>query len=176
MWKRLIVTSVFMSLALAGTVYARDIQQYNELKNKVVSSELLPEDITSSVETIYGVERSTALGAAMSSISNEGSGVIGIYAETTMHKPVDWAYLTVYLERWYEELDSWQIEATYEQEFLPENEEDGELTSAKISTCVTGQPTGYYYRVRTLHELEFDDGWYEAKVTKTDGILITSAP
>lgn len=165
-----------MVLSFNGTSYARDYQTYEELKNMEIQSDLLSESETTSREIIYGLSRSTALATAISSITNEGNGVIGIVGETTMHKPVDWAYLTVYLERWYEEIQDWQIVATYEKEFLPEDEEDGTLTTAILGAYVTGQPTGYYYRVRTLHELEFDDGWYEAKVTKTDGILITSAP
>ena len=176
MWKRIAVLSIAFALAFNVTSYARDYQVYDELKHMEVQSDLLSENETTSREIVYGLSRSTALATAIASITNEGAGVIRVFAETTMHKPVDWAYLTIYLERWYEEQESWQIVATYEKEFLPEEEEDGELTTATLGVSVSGQPTGYYYRVRALHELEFDDGWYEAKVTKTDGILITSEP
>ena len=174
--KRIIILAITIALFTSNISFARDEEIYSELKNAYVSSELLPESIYYSTGTIAGVERSTALAGALSSITNEGAGVIRVFAETTMHKPVDWAYLTIYLERWYEEQESWQIVATYEKEFLPEEEEDGELTTATLGVSVSGQPTGYYYRVRALHELEFDGDWYEAKVTKTDGILITSEP
>ena len=43
------------------------------------------------------------MGAAISSITNEPKGVIRVFAETAMFKPVDWACLTIYLEGWYEE-------------------------------------------------------------------------
>ena len=176
MWKKLIVTSIMLALGASVTTFARDDYKYEELKNTYVDSELLLGGETTSNDIVYGVERSTALATAMCSITNEGSGVIGVFAETTMHKPVDWAYLTVYVERWYEDYESWQIEKSFEKEFLPEDEADGELTTATFSVDVNDLPSGYYYRVRALHELEFDGDWYEAKVTKTDGILITSAP
>lgn len=168
--------SLIMSLLSNGIAYARDDEVYNELKNTTVSSTLLPEDVKVSSGSIESNARSTALATAMSEITNEGNGVISVCAETTMHRPVDWAYLTIYLERWYEDLETWQIEKTFEKEFLPEDEDDGELTTATLGAYIYDQPTGYYYRVRALHELEFDGDWYEAKVTKTDGILITSAP
>lgn len=176
MLKKLFLVASVMSLAISGTVYARDINEFNYVKNLSVESELLPESENTSIGYLQGNERSSALAGALAEITNEGNGVIGVYAETTMHTPVDWAYITIYLERWYEEYGTWQIEETLEKEFLPENETDGLLTNAVLFDDIEGQPTGYYYRVRAIHELEFDDGWYEAKVTKTDGILITSEP
>lgn len=175
-WRKIAVLALGMVFMASGTSYARNQDEYLKIVNTSIESELLPEGIRQSEGSLQGVERSTALAGALSSITNEGNGVIGILAETTMYTPVDWACLTVYLEKWYEDAESWQTVKTFEKEFLPEDEEDGLLTVATFSADVTDQPTGYYYRVRTIHELEFDNGWYEAKVTKTDGILITSAP
>ena len=174
--KKIIFLSVALTSWLTTPVFARDVERYNEMKNTYVESSLLPSTEVVAYDLEQGTMRSQALATAMSEITNKGNGVIGVFAETTMHTPVDWAYLTVYLERWYEDLNAWQIELTYEREFCSEDEEGGILTSATFFTDISNQPTGYYYRVRTIHELEFDDGWYEAKVTKTDGILITSTP
>ena len=49
-----------------------------------------------------------------------------------------------------------------------------ELNSVELSVSVGTQPVGYYYRIRCIHELEYDNGWYEAKSTKTDGVLLTN--
>ena len=150
--KRLVVLTVVLSYLFSGTVLARDIAKYNEAKNTYVDSGLLPKT------------------------EQEGKGVIKIWAETNMYKPVDWACLTVYLEQWDEEERSWEIVGEYEREFLPEDEEDGELTSAVLDLAFTGQPMGYYYRARVMHELEFDGDWYEIRVTKTEGILMEYVP
>ena len=63
---------------------------------------------------------------------------------------------------------------TLEKEFTPADAEDGKLTTAAVSISVGTQPAGYYYRIRCIHELEYDNGWYEAKSTKTDGVLLTN--
>lgn len=174
--KKTIVLSLVLTYLFSGTIFARDVQKYLDAKNTNVESKLLPNTERVSYDFIQGSIRSTAMGAAISSIANEGKGVISVFAETSMHKPVDWAGLTVYLERWYEEEKAWKIVAEFEKEFLPEDEEDGELTTATIEVSVSGQPMGYYYRVRALHELEFDGDWYEIRVTKTDGILMEYVP
>ena len=159
--KRILKKSVMLSLVLAclfsENVLARDMEK-------------------TAYDRIQGIEKSTAMGAAISSITNEPKGVIRVFAETAMFKPVDWACLTIYLERWYEEEKCWQIEAEFEKEFLPEEQSDGELTTATLSVSISNQPMGYYYRVRAMHELEFDGDWYEARVTKTDGVFMEYIP
>ena len=173
--RKSILLSLILMVFISGNVYARDDAAYYEAMNKKVDSELLPDTIKSSDGVAENVIRSEGLAGATSRITNEGSGVIGVYAQTRMHIPVDWAYLTIYLERWHEELGSWQIKETLEKEFWPEDDADGKITAVTLSADISGQPTGYYYRVRAIHELEYGDN-YEVKVTKTDGILITSAP
>ena len=66
-----------------------------------------------------------------------------------------------------------KFQEIFEKEFTPADKEDGQLTSVELSIDVGTQPAGYYYRVRCIHELEYDNGWYEAKSTKTDGIMLT---
>ena len=174
--KRSIILSVAFALIFNSSVLARDIEKYNAAKNAQVNTALLPKTEKKAFDMAKVIARSTAMGAAISSITNAGKGVIKIWAETDMYKTVDWGCLTVYLERWYEEEKSWQIEAEFEKEFLPEDEEDGELTSVSLEVSVSNQPMGYYYRVRAMHELEFDGDWYEARVTKTDGVFMEYRP
>lgn len=174
--KQLFMLSIVLSCLFSGVVFARDIAKYNEAKNTYVDSKLLPKTEQEAYDIDRGTTKSTAMGAAISSIRNGGRGVIEIWAETAMFKPVDWACLTVYLEQWDEENRTWRIVGEYEKEFLPEDEEDGELTSAVLDLSFTGQPMGYYYRARVMHELEFDGDWYEIRVTKTDGILMEYVP
>lgn len=174
--KKVFIASFILSCLFNGTVFARDLQRYNQVKNTYVDSGRLASTEQSSYDIVKGTARSTAMGAAICSIRNGGQGVIKILAETDMFKPVDWAYLTVYLEQWDEKNRSWKIVGEYEKEFLPEDEEDGELTSVMLDLSFTGYPMGYYYRARVLHELEFDGDWYEIRVTKTDGILMEYVP
>ena len=174
--KKSVILSLVLACFFSGEVFARDISKYNEAQNTYVDSEQLPSTEKEAYDIDGGAERSTAMATAISSIRDGGKGVIKVWAETNMFKPVDWACLTVYLEQWDEESNSWQIVEEYEKEFLPEDEEDGELTSVSVDLSYSNQPLGYYYRVRALHELEFDNGWYEIRVTKTDGILMEYVP
>lgn len=174
--KKTVVMSLIMAGIFSGNVFARDVQKYNEAKNTYVESGLRPVTEKTARDIVQGNERSTALGAAICSIANEGGGVIRIWAETTMFKPVDWAGLTLFLERWDETSESWQIVAEFEKEFTPEDGIDGKLTIATLEALVEDQPMGYYYRARAMHELEFDVSWYEIRVTKTDGILMEYVP
>ncbi len=173
---KLIVSSFILSMLFGGNVFARDMQKYNKVKNTYVDSELLPETENMSYDIIRDNAKSTALGTAICSVANAGKGQIRVWAETTMYKPVDWAGITLYLEQWDETNETWRIVAEFEKEFFPEDEEDGILTSATIEETVSGQPMGYYYRARAMHELEFDVDWYEIRVTKTNGILIEYVP
>lgn len=175
-FKKVVFTSFILSCLFNGTVFARDLQRYNQVKNTYVDSGRLPSTEQSAYDIVQGTARSTAMGTAICSIRNGGQGVIKILAETDMFKPVDWACLTVYLEQWDEENRAWKIVGEYEKEFLPEDEEDGELTSVELDLTFSGHPMGYYYRARAIHELEFDGDWYEIRVTKTEGILMEYVP
>lgn len=134
---------------------------------------LLPESVKSAVGRDRVIARSKALASAMCMITNTEKGIIDIYAETLMFQSVDWAALTIYLEQKDEETGKWSTVEMFEREFTPADKEDGELNSVELSISVGTQPAGYYYRVRCIHELEYDNGWYEAKSTKTDGVLLT---
>ena len=174
--KKTIILSLILTGIFSGNVFARDVQKYNDAKNTYVDSGLLPAGEKKAVDIVRGTARSTAMGAAICTITNEGKGVIRIWAETTMFKPVDWAGLTLYLERWDEVKKTWQTVAEFEKEFTPEDGQDGNLTIATLEASVSDQPMGYSYRARALHELEFDGDWYEIRVTKTEGILMEYIP
>lgn len=172
--KKVVIVSFILIYVLNSAAFAYDTGKYYDARKGYANVKLLSGTEKTIFDVTQVIARSTALGSAMCSITDQGKGVIRVFAETTMFKPVDWACLTVYLERWYEEEKSWKIVEEFEKEFIPEEEE--ELTTATFATSVSGQPMGYYYRVRAMHELEFDGDWYEARVTKTDGLLMEYTP
>lgn len=163
-----------ISAFCSGTAMASPRAVQTLEQGEQVESVLLSESVKTSTGEETMDARSQALANAMCMITNTERGIIGIYAETAMFKPVDWACLTVYLEQWNEAKQSWVTVEKFEKEFTPADTKDGELTSAILSIDVGTQPSGYYYRLRCIHELEFDGDWYEGKVTKTDGVLLTN--
>lgn len=125
------------------------------------------------------IELSGTRGAIISSctaiISNEGRGVIGIYADTRTHVPIDWGFLTVYLDKWIEEEQVWEMQEMYELEMVAADDPDGRFTTMTMAFDETKYPPGNYYRLRGVHEVE-KDGQYAIMTTRTEGLLITSTP
>lgn len=162
----------FCPITSMARVKERKIQLENFQETE--ESVLLPEAVKQSVGVEKSINKSKALANALCTITNTEKGIIGVYAETAMFIPVDWAALTIYLEKWNEDTNKWSTVETFEKEFTPADTDNGELTRVIMSIDVGTQPVGYYYRIRCIHELEYDNGWYEAKSTKTDGVLLTN--
>ncbi len=172
--KKILLLALTVAMFCPSTAIAKTRSTKVQLQNTQEKSVLLPESVKHSVGREIEVERSKALANALCTITNTERGIIGVYAETAMFIPVDWACLTIYLEQWNEEKNTWNTVETFEKEFTPEDAVDGNLTSVALSISVGTQPVGYYYRIRCIHELEYDNGWYEAKSTKTEGVLLTN--
>lgn len=125
------------------------------------------------------VELSGTRGAILSSctviLSNAGGGAIGIYADIRAHEPIDWGFLTVFLDKWSEEKQIWQMQEMYEMEMVAADDPDGRFTTMTMAFDETNYPPGNYYRLRGIHEVE-KDGQYAVMNTRTEGLLITSTP
>lgn len=125
------------------------------------------------------VELSATRGAILSSctlsISNVGGGAIGIYADTRAHVEIDWGFLTVYLDKWLEDEEVWEMQEMYEMEVFASDDPDEWLTTVTMAFDETKYPPGNYYRLRGIHEVEAD-GQYAVMTTRTEGLMITSTP
>lgn len=157
---KIIALILAMSIANANVIFAKDI----------LNSETNIED-----ESIQ--PRSRYLAGAISEITNEGSGVLGIYADFTSYSSVDWARITIILERKKDSSSStWSHVKTYTYEFDVADEPDGSLNSGTVEFDVHGLATDYYYRLRCEHKVKTPSGSYETKNTQTSGVLLTSYP
>ncbi len=132
-------------------------------------SVLLPENVKVSKMIITGAQRSSTIAVAFSDITNEGYGNIGVRGETDLYITVPWAKLTLRLQRRETEgaTTGWITEETIIEEF--EN-----VSIASIDEVLSGYPVGYYYRVKTYHEVKSDENGHEKKTTYTNGVMITN--
>ena len=75
--------------------------------------------------------RSSYLGSAISEITNEGEGVLGIYADFKSYVGVEWGQITIKLQR-KKSADSgtWSPVKTYTFEFDGDDYPDGKITYA----------------------------------------------
>ena len=120
--------------------------------------------------------RSRYLATGISEITNKGSGVLHIYADFTSYSSVDWAQLTIKLERTKSDTGSWSLVKTYTYEFDVKDEADGRLTFGCADFDASGFATNYYYRLTCTHKVKTPSGSYESKVSQTDGVLLTPYP
>lgn len=120
--------------------------------------------------------RSLYLAAAMSEITNEGEGVLGIYADFTSHAGVEWGKITINLYRSKDpNSTSWSKVKTYTKEFDGADDPDGKITYAYTEFDVHGLATDYYYYIVCSHRVKTPSG-YESKTTQTDAVLLTAYP
>lgn len=161
------------NISFAATVRGESLTSVDEV------SVLLPDSQTYSMDKSQSATRGEATAVCMLSISNEGSGVIGVVATTALYRNVDWGLIDIYLDRWNEEENGWEHIKGYETIF-PNGNNNGQTTALTVSMDITDQPSGYYYRLRGVHEIEYKNDsnktMWEGLSTCTDGVFITDTP
>ena len=114
LFKKIWAVSMIIALMCPMTVVASPKGRMM-LDQNSEESVLLPITTKYSVGQESVVGRSKALASAMCMITNTEKGIIHIYAETAMFIPVDWAALTIYLEKLNESTNKWTVVETFEK-------------------------------------------------------------
>lgn len=167
-----VICCISMSLTTMASTETWMENAQKEIDNK--ESILLPEgvNISSDIEPFI---RGRYIASSSVSVSNEGYGVLGIYAHTLAYESVMKIKMNIYLDQWDEDEEEWiQIDSkmlTYENE---NGEED--LHAVSESFLVENLETGKYYRVRGYHAVWSFDGLIESHGTMTNGVLLTDGP
>lgn len=125
-----------------------------------------------STDEVTGIMRGTIMSTATLSITNEEDGTLYISANILLHKKIDKAYQTIFLDKWDEEKETWVQIGYWEFEKSKEEEEDGELKSYHVGFIVSGCELNRYYRARATHLVQLGDDM-EGKATRTNGVLLT---
>ncbi|MCI8888165.1 MAG: hypothetical protein HFG70_08780 [Hungatella sp.] len=120
--------------------------------------------------------RSLYLASATSEITNEGEGVLYIYADFKSFSGVEWGQIEINLQRRKSATSgTWSTVDTYTEEFDGADYPDGKITYAYTEFDVYGLETNYYYRLTCFHKVRTPNG-FESKTTRTDGVLLTDYP
>lgn len=109
------------------------------------------------------------------SISNEGYGVLGVYADTLAHVAVKKIKMTIYIDCWDDVEEDW-YQVSYKELSYEYEEGQGDLSSVSEFFEVENLEIGKYYRLRGLHAVWSFDGLMESHSTITNGILLTDGP
>lgn len=160
------------------TSFASEDEEWDEaLRNAFVGIEsvLLPENINQSNNFTNSLARGRYISSSGISISNEGYGVIGVYADTTAHVNVKKIQIWIYLDQWDDSIEDWVQINQYKH--VTEYKEGGKkISDFTVMFDIEDQPSGHYYRLRGLHGVWSFDGNVETQSTVTNGILIKNGP
>ena len=168
--KRLVFAAVSIMMMLVQVAYAQ-MPNWEDMLDYHSQSVLKPGELTDT-DRVSGGARGIMLSTAILNITNEEDGTLYITADILVHKKIDKAYQTVFLDEWNEEKNDWVQIGYWEFERSKEEEEDGELTSYHVGFTVTGCVVNRYYRARAMHLVELGDQM-EGKATQTNGVLLT---
>ena len=103
-------------------------------------------------------------------IKDEGNGDIGASAYAYLAKPVTEMYVSLYLDRYDEDLEKWQRVDSVDFEYTLEEYPDG-IEDPIINVTFKNQKKGYYYRIRGAFTAS-DGEKVEGFGPKTEGIWI----
>ena len=147
------------------------------MSNVVLAGELKSEEVKGVENTESAIQpMSLYLASGISEITNEGNGVLHIYADFTSYQSVPWAQLTIKLERTKSASGSWSHVKTYTYTFEAKDQPDGILIYGSADFDTSAFSSGYYYRLTCTHKVKTPSGSYESKVSQTDGVLLTPYP
>lgn len=170
--KRLL--KIFVSVLLANIMFCMSslAAPYNSNNYTSVDepSELLPSGVRSSSVSEYAKRRGDFFARADLVISDEGNGDIGAFAKAYMDHNVQAVYITIYLDRWDKEANTWRQVDYYDAEFYAEDYPDG-LSDPTVDYVFENQKKGYHYRLRATFSA-FDGQTFEGFTPTTNGILI----
>lgn len=127
---------------------------------------------TEDISQVFGSARGRVLSSAGLQISDEGQGVLGVYAETLCHTSVKQIYMTIYLDVWDEERQDWVTLDLYDYEWKASDNPDRNLTDVSVSFELEGLPRGRTYSLRGTHIAKNFDNITEVMSSETSGIVL----
>ena len=169
-WKRIAILfamNIFMITNTYSMSFASEIFVADDINEP---SELLPKEIKENKVSEKSVRRGEFFAEADLMITDQGDGNIGALAKAYMDRAVDEVYITIYLDRWNEEEERWQMVTYYDAEFYAEDYPEG-LTDPTVDITFLNQERGHYYRLRSAFSAVYDDD-YEGFSPTTSGIWI----
>lgn len=119
---------------------------------------------------VIAMPRGRLISSAGLQISDEGNGILGVYAETLCHSNMDKIYITIYLDMWDENRQDWLVLNDYEYSWSAADNPN--LTDVSVSFDLEGLTRGKTYRLRGMHLVRNSDSLSEILTTGTAGIIL----
>lgn len=125
-----------------------------------------------SISKVRGVTRGRVLSSVELQLSDEGNGVIGVYAATLCHTAVKEIYMTMYLDVWDDTQQDWVMVDNYEYRWKASDNPDKDLTDVSVSFLLEGLPRGRTYSLRGAHAAKNFSNVMEVMASETSGITL----
>lgn len=160
------IISLLCSLALVGGLFASSANEVRAEGEKMVDGSYLTEEESSTGYSSNSLSRGKYLMDGESSITKSGTGRVYCYGCTTANTDVERLVLTIRLEQYDEETETWHVYNDHSYQI--EAEDDFVLSYSRSFTVARG----YYYRVRCDHFAGPKDGVMDSCISLTNGIRI----
>ena len=135
---------------------------------------LLPEGQSVSYNMEAIEPRGYLIATRVASIANNEDGTLDVLGQIIAHTTLDYASITLYVDRYDPDRDDWINLDHHDIEFTIEK--DGELVMGTPTVSYTLAGTdiipGYYYRLRGTY-IAKKEGRKETLTATTDGVLLT---
>lgn len=163
------VVTLIMSMLLQSYVYASTMPEMMGAKEVVQTSEY-----NSQKEArVTGSPKGRLISSVDLGITDEGNGVVGVYADMLCHEPMKSMKIWIYLEQWDEVAEDWEEVDLQKFEWYAVDYPEQDLTMATVSYNVPGQDRGEYYRLRAIYGVHIlDDSMNEAWTASTPGLYL----
>lgn len=139
---------------------------------KVVEKQMQYVVSNDSLSKVRGVARGRVLSSSELELSDEGNGVIGVYANTLCHTAVKEIYMTIYLDVWDESIQDWVMVDHYEYNWKASDNPDKDLSAVSVSFSLEGLQRGRTYSLRGVHIAKNFDNVTEVMSSETSGIVL----
>lgn len=165
--------SILMAMVVVLSYTIIGYAQMSEWENTVDVKEVTVVNRSRSRNSasVDGIARGRIISSVRLELVGNGRGSAEIYAEELCHVPVDRIKVVLTLEQKNEETGNWESVHRFENEWLSENEPNGELTMKAISMDIYGLEQGQYYRVRGIFG-GYQGDLQEAWSAKTEAVYI----
>lgn len=165
-----VILSVMMLFCMPVSVWAQENNWINDAE--VLDSNMQYIINNNNVSRVKGVTRGRVISSVGLQLSDEGDGVIGVYAETLCHTAVKEIYMVIYLDVWDDEIQDWVTLNDYEYTWKASDYPDRDLTDVSVSFLLEGLPRGKTYSLRGRHGAKNFTNTIELMASETDGITL----
>lgn len=163
------VLIIILTLSVSIPTYAGSDECIRQTREIASDKSIVEND---NISKIIAIPKGRLLSSAGLQISDEGNGLLGVYAETLCHERAKQIFMTIYLDVWIESMQDWRTLDYYDYSWDVSNEPDSNLTMAIVSFDIEGLTKGYTYRLRGYHSARSFGLLSESMSTSTSGIVL----